>query len=122
MPEEQKARQSAAMTGRKLSDEHRAALVEAAKRRPVQSEETRRKRADTLKGRKLSDESKAKISASRSRYESEKRGLAITEDVVREIRRAAESGTPLTALAEQFELSYSQTWRIARRRSWSHVE
>ncbi|MCX4707088.1 NUMOD3 domain-containing DNA-binding protein [Streptomyces sp. NBC_01373] len=122
MPEEQKARQSAAMTGRKLTDEHRAALVAAAARRPAQSEETRRKRAETMKGHRLSDDSKAKISAARSRYEAEKRGLAITEDVVREIRRAAEMGTPLRALAERFRLTYHQTWRIARRRSWAHVE
>ncbi|MFD9223805.1 NUMOD3 domain-containing DNA-binding protein [Streptomyces sp. NPDC060064] len=122
MSEEQKARQSAAMTGRKLTAEHRAALVAGAKKRPPQSEETRRKRSETLQGHRLSDDAKAKISAARSRYEAEKRGLSITEDMVRGIRRASDAGVPISALAERFHLPYNQTWRIARRRSWAHVE
>jgi len=122
MSAESKAKLSAAKTGRKLTHEHRAALVAAAAGRPPQSEETRRKRAETMKGHRLLDESKAKISAARSRYEAEKRGLTITEDIVREIRQGAESGTPIPALAERFKLPYAQTWRIARRRSWGHVE
>jgi hypothetical protein len=110
------------MRGRKLTAEHRAALVAAAVRRPPQSTETRRKRSETMKGHRLSEDSKAKIGAARSRYEAEKRGLTITEDIVREIRRKSDAGEPLPALAERFGLPYHQTWRIARRRSWAHVE
>ncbi|MFC8447662.1 NUMOD3 domain-containing DNA-binding protein [Kitasatospora sp. NPDC057223] len=120
--EEQKARQSAAMRGRKLTAEHRAKLSAAQQKRPAQTIETRRKRSETLQGHQVSNEARAKISAARSRYEAERRGLTITEDVVRQIRLDAERGTPIRDLGEQFGLPYNQTWRIAKRRSWSHVQ
>jgi hypothetical protein len=122
MTAEQRAKQSAAMRGRKLSAEHRAALSAGAKRRPPQSEETRRKRSETLRGHELSEETRRKIAASNSRTYAARRGLLITDEIVRDIRAAADSGTPIRELASRFALPYNQTWRIAKRRSWKHVE
>lgn len=120
--EEQKARQSATMKGRKLSDEHRAKISAGSKKRPPQSEETRRKRSETLRGHKTSEETRRKIAEANSRTYAERRGLVITDAIVRQIRSEADGGTALRDLASRFNLPYHQVWRIAKRRSWKHVE
>lgn len=122
MPEEQKARLSAAKRGRKLSDAHRAALSAGSKNRPPQSEETRRKRSETMRGHKISEETRMRIAAANSHASAERRGLVITDAIVRQIRTEAEGGTSLPDLASRFDLPYNQVWRIATRRSWKHVE
>lgn len=122
VPEEQKARQSAAMKGRKLSDEHRANLSVGSKNRPPQSEETRRKRSETMRGHGVSKETRLKIASAQSHAHAERRGLVITDSIVRQIRAEADGGTALRDLASRFDLPHNQVWRIAKRRSWKHVE
>lgn len=122
MPEEQKARQSAAMKGRKLSAEHRAKLVEGSKKRPPQSEETRRKRSETLQGHGVSDETRRKIAEARCRAHAKRQGLVITDAIVRAIRKSTDAGTPASDLAAQLSLPHDQVRRIAKRKSWKHVE
>lgn len=45
----------------------------------------------------------------------------VTEDTVRAIRSGYEDGVPAPELAKRFGLSRYAAWRIATRRSWTHV-
>ena len=45
----------------------------------------------------------------------------LTDDAVRDIRRARESGEPLKVIAARFRIDLSTVSDIARRRTWRHV-
>ena len=112
--------------GVKLSEEHKAKLLESLKGKK-HSAETKSKMSESQKGKKHSAETKSKISESqKGKYTGEKNGCAkLTEKDVREIIYQIKfhwyRGL-MTDLAKKYGVWHTAISAIKHKRSWKHID
>jgi len=96
-----------------------AKCAEASGRGLIRTEETRENMSEAQKGKKHSEEHKKKISEARKGH---RNATKLTEEQVREIKKAISDGTKDMALARQYNVHQTTISCIKFGKSWSHIK